>query len=185
VQPERGARRFFRSRIRGGASPQLFQVRLPPRGAVARLGHRRLSRCPTIEVGPLRFRFNRLGHHKYQPRPGACQLSHPDGACTYLDRQAGQARPERRRAVPSVRFVPLSCPPFEPALGKQILHVPVAQREAQVEPDRLLDDRSRDPYARNARSPRSKLPKSREVSGNLASRNAASRVHHRGQQARP
>src|SRR6516162_559809 len=31
----------------------------------------------------------------------------------------------------------------EPALGEQFLHVAVAQREAQIEPDRVLDDLGR------------------------------------------
>jgi hypothetical protein len=33
----------------------------------------------------------------------------------------------------------------EPTLGKKILDVPVAEREAQVEPDGMLDDNRRKP----------------------------------------
>ena len=33
----------------------------------------------------------------------------------------------------------------EPALGEEILDVSVAEREAQVEPDRMLDDNRRKP----------------------------------------
>jgi hypothetical protein len=32
---------------------------------------------------------------------------------------------------------------LEPTLGKEFFHVAVAQREAPIEPDRVLDDRSR------------------------------------------
>ena len=35
----------------------------------------------------------------------------------------------------------------QPTLGQEILHVPLAEREAQVQPDRVLDDRRREPMA--------------------------------------
>src|SRR5205823_12527006 len=35
----------------------------------------------------------------------------------------------------------------EPALGQQFLHVPVAQREAEIQPDRVLDDLGREAMA--------------------------------------
>src|SRR6516225_8831954 len=51
---------------------------------------------------------------------------------------SGDHRPELQHPTPH-RFVG----EFEPTLGEQILHVAVAQGEAKVEPNRVLDNRRR------------------------------------------
>src|SRR5262249_17264780 len=51
--------------------------------------------------------------------------------------------PNRKISAPNA-------PPFrrkQPTLCREILHVPVPQREAQLEPDRVLDNRRREPMA--------------------------------------
>jgi hypothetical protein len=60
-----------------------------------------------------------------RPRPALPQL-------------AGDQRTKLQHPAPH-RFVRN----VQPALGEKILDIPVAQREAQVEPDRVLDDNRR------------------------------------------
>jgi hypothetical protein len=51
---------------------------------------------------------------------------------------SGDHRPELQHPAPH-RFVG----EVEPTFGEQILHIPVAQGETEIEPDRVLDDRRR------------------------------------------
>jgi len=59
-----------------------------------------------------------------------------------LPQLAGDQRTKFQHPAPH-RFVGN----VQPTLGQEILHVPVAEREAQVQPDRVLDDRRREPMA--------------------------------------
>src|SRR6266404_9460545 len=78
------------------------------------------------------FACRRSHHHLVEmpsvarPRPAPPQL-------------AGDQRTKLQHPAPH-RFVGN----VQPTLGQKILNVPVAQREAQVEPDRVLDDRRRE-----------------------------------------
>ena len=59
-----------------------------------------------------------------------------------LTQPSGDHRPELQHPTPH-RVIG----EVEPALGEQILHVSVAQGEAEIEPNRVLDDLGREPMA--------------------------------------
>jgi hypothetical protein len=98
----------------------------------------------TIPAAPLEQRYAAgIGFHRHTrlnavaAETAVHHYSRCEGGLKQGERLRGQRcrRPEFRHAAP-YRFVGN----VEPTLGEQILHVSLAEREAQVEPHSVLDD---------------------------------------------
>src|SRR5262249_9761945 len=101
--------------------------------------------CPA-RAGPA-CRAPRPRHRRHARDTSACRRSVPPSRPNAMDRLAegaagAAAGPELYHPAPH-RFIG----DLDPALGKEVLDVAVAQGEAEAEPDRVLDDLGREAMA--------------------------------------